>query len=108
MERAFRHTALASHYLILFALFIYFKAKKYGEPISPGYILLSAVSILIHPYFLPMILGILLADIIDNTAVRQKPFRSFIVFVASIGLTFTAGLCSGIFMLGESQRSSGY
>ena len=59
IERAFRHTALASHWLIIFAIYLYFKSKKEGfSNYKWGFVLLSVLSITIHPYFFPMIFGI--------------------------------------------------
>lgn len=65
MERAFRHTALASHFLILFALYLYFHARNNGHKFQFGYIILHVLAIGIHPYFLPIIFGIMCAHLLD-------------------------------------------
>ncbi len=60
LERAFRHTALASQWLILFALYLYFRARRSGR-LPWGFLALQALCVGIHPYFVPMVCGILAA-----------------------------------------------
>ena len=63
LERAFRHTALSAHWLILYALYLYFKSARGGFAKMPagGFIALAALAAAIHLYFVPMVLAIALA-----------------------------------------------
>lgn len=55
LERAFRHTALASQWLILFAIYAFLRAQDDGFRRYPRtFYLLGALAILVHPYFLPL------------------------------------------------------
>ena len=50
LERAFRHTALSAHWLILYALYLYFKSARGGFAKMPagGFIALAALAAAIH------------------------------------------------------------
>ena len=63
LERAFRHTALSAHWLILYALYLYFKSAHSGFKTMPagGFAALAALAASIHLYFVPMVLAIALA-----------------------------------------------
>ncbi len=61
MERAFRHTALGSQWLILFAIYYYLEIRnrlieetKIEHPAA--FCILGILAIGIHPYFLPMVM----------------------------------------------------
>lgn len=55
LERAFRHTALASQWLILFAIYAFLRAQDGGFRRYPrAFYLLGVLAILVHPYFLPL------------------------------------------------------
>ena len=59
-ERAFRHTALASQWLILFALYFYLEYRQAlaagREPFPWQFPLLAFAAVGIHPYFLPPVM----------------------------------------------------
>ena len=63
LERAFRHTALSAHWLILYALYLYFKTAHGGFAKMPvgGFIALAALAASIHLYFVPMVLAVAFA-----------------------------------------------
>ena len=107
MERAFRHTALASHYLILFALYLYLNTRNTGK-LSWGYLLLSVLAIGIHPYFLPMVLGIMLANVLYLLPSGRKcSLTASGQLLGTIAVTVAAGYLIGA--LGTSSYSmSGY
>ena len=65
VERAFRHTALASQWLLLFALYLYFRQRKQGG-LPWGFLALQVLCIGIHPYFVPMVCGILGAWLLER------------------------------------------
>ena len=68
IERAFRHVALSSHYIVLFALYAYLRGRREQRCFMPVFWLLAALGVGITPYFLPMaaIFALLLA--VENAA----------------------------------------
>lgn len=67
MERAFRHTALASQWFILFAIWLYMKYREEHRKRSYFYfLLLEVLAVGIHPYFLPMIFAFSLLCVIED------------------------------------------
>ena len=54
IERAFRHVALSSHYIVLFALYAYLRGRREQRCFMPVFWLLAALGVGITPYFLPM------------------------------------------------------
>lgn len=96
LERSFRHTALASHWLILAALYLYFKRKKSNKvtDIWVKYTLLSILCVLIHPYFLPMVLGILFAALIEIVVANRKDIFGYLRAIAILFINVSgAALC---------------
>lgn len=102
VERAFRHCGLAAHFLVLFSLYLYFKSKKETHCLSKWYWLLGVFSIGIHPYFLPIVMGIYAADTVHVGIERKNIFKPAAHFL--IGIVFTA--FTGI-MIGALGFSSG-
>lgn len=105
LERAFRHTALASHWLVTFALYLYFASRENGK-LSKNFILLAVISIGIHPYFLPMIFGITACSWIENFLKNKKTvLYNSIIFMLSLLITVIAGYLIGA--LGASTKLGG-
>lgn len=101
IERAFRHTALASHFLILFSLYLYFFAKKYKHSHREWFfILLSVLSVLIHPYFLPMVMGLLFATELDRVIYNREWKMPLVLLCASIAGVLVTSWMIGIFTVG--------
>ena len=106
LERVFRHTALSSHYLIIFALYLYFLNRKEGFRYRSGYPILCFIAVSLHFYFVPMILAILLADLLQQYSETKKctPILLFlslnilsVIFTACLfGYFFTNTLPSGV------------
>lgn len=108
IERAFRHTALASHFLILFALYLYFANKQKTWRYRPGYLLLAFFATAIHPYFLPMVFAILFADLLEH-AVRTRQFVKPLLFLlAAFVVVGVTGFSIGAFSTPSSGGSTGY
>ncbi len=105
MERAFRHTALASHWLITFSLYLYFSARE-NRKLSAKFILLAVVSIGIHPYFLPMVFGIMACGWVENSLKKRETIlHNSGVLAISLVLTAAAGYLIGA--LGPSTNLGG-
>lgn len=79
-DRAFRHTSLGAQWLILAALFLYFKLRREKRYASGGLFLLNVLAIGIHPYFLPMTYAITLALLLEY-AVQCKQWRGPVVYL---------------------------
>lgn len=93
LERVFRHTALASHYIIVFSLYLYFKNRKEGFKLRYGYILLCFFAVAIHFYFVPMVLCILFADLIQGYIESKKVALNLLYLALNIlTVIFTAFL----------------
>jgi len=100
LERAFRHTALSSHWLILFAIWLLLRSRRTGR-LSWGYGLLSLLTIGTHPYFLPMIYALFAVNIAELWLQRQDSWKgSLLNFSLSAALSLLAGYAIGAFSSG--------
>ena len=118
IERAFRHTALASQWLVLFALYLYFRARKRGL-LPWGFLALQVLCVGLHPYFVPMVCGILAAWTLEGmlpgvgwrtgsgteTAGRTACGIFFLGNLLTIGVT---GYVLGLFGSGVSGSAGGF
>lgn len=103
MERAFRHTALGSHWLILFSILFYVKHRE--EKSNKTYVyflLLEILAIGIHPYFLPMVACFSLLCVIKDLC-RHEIWPVFGFFL-QLFITYLAGCLIGV--LGSGVRVS--
>lgn len=67
LERAFQHTALSAQWLVVLALYFYFKYRRCGYEKWPwGYVPLCAAAVLVHAYFVPMVLALAFAAAVDG------------------------------------------
>ena len=108
IERAFRHTALASHFLILFALYLYFRNQKEGFRFRAGYLVLLGLATAIHPYFLPIIFAILFADLVQHAFAAREWKRPLGFLAAGFGVVLITGYSIGLFSVGSTELSYGY
>ncbi|ODR36047.1 DUF6311 domain-containing protein [Eisenbergiella tayi] len=98
IERAFRHCALASHWLLLFTLYLFFRIRKenYRRLYYKEFALLSVLAMVIHPYFLLMILGIIVILSMEALFKHKIPLYKLIGFcMASIITALSAGYLIG-------------
>ncbi|MBQ8279968.1 MAG: hypothetical protein IJZ23_09035 [Roseburia sp.] len=107
-ERAFRHTALASHWFVLFALLIYLNsrdARKQGkETLSCGYLILNILTVLIHPYFLPMVMIFTALTAWENILQFKTWVKNGLYLVGTMVAAYGAGWLIGA--LGWNIESS--
>ncbi len=111
IERTFRHTALSAQWLILLALALYFKNKTEGFAFRKGYLVLLGLAITIHPYFLPMLFGILFADLVEHCIATKEIGKSLAFLGASFAVVLGIGYSIGIFSVpasGETLVGYGY
>lgn len=109
IERAFRHCSLTAHFIILAALYFYFRNKGRTDlnAVLPFFII-NGLAITIHPYYLPFTFGIMFAFCVENFFLRKKYFSSVIYIAGSIVCTLTVGYIIGAFYVGGSVSSIGY
>lgn len=98
IERAFRHTALASHFLILFSLYLYFANRRAGPwRYRAGYLVLAGLATGIHPYFLPMVFAILFADLAQRALQTRRPGGPALFLLAAFATVGVVGYGIGAF-----------
>ena len=99
LERSFRHTALGSHWFVLFALLIYLKSrdarKEKKELFSVGYVVLNILTVLIHPYFLPMVMIFTTLTAWENILQFKSWIKNGIYLVVNVVLAYGAGWLVG-------------
>lgn len=105
-ERAFRHTALASHWLITFSLYLYFKSKREDYKFKWQYCLLTALAITVHPYFIPMVCGIMFAHVVEIVIHKKCYIKGIAFIVANMIPAILIGYVIGIFGTGAGFSSS--
>lgn len=108
-ERAFRHTALASQWIFLLALYAYLEyrtALRQGKDRFPwSFALLSFVSVGVHPYFLPLVMICVLAAAIDCGRITRRLPRAAAVFALPTASALAGGvLCGAIGGTGSLSR----
>lgn len=108
LEREFRHTSLASHYLILFALYFYFKYRRAPGKYPWQMFLLPAVAVGITPYFLPMVAIFILAMCVDQVRISHKPAGPLLYFLGSCACGIAAAFAIGSVGHGYSAARDGY
>lgn len=99
LERSFRHTALGSHWFVLFAWLIYLKsrdARKEGKELfSAGYVVLNVLTVLIHPYFLPMVMIFTALTAWENILQYRSWIKNGIYLMVNVVLAYAAGWLVG-------------
>lgn len=98
-ERAFRHTSLGAQWIVLAALYLYFRLRRERRYASPALFVLNVLAIGIHPYFLPMTFAITLALLLEY-AVSTHHWKGPAVYLASnllctLGMGWVLGLFYG-------------
>lgn len=108
LRRMFIHTALGAHWIILCAISIWVY-RDYFKTLNSKVIvwsILSVITVLIHPYFIPMIMVILLGYLIDEF-IEYKNIKTPVAIVISslFAIVFTFWIIGGF--TGESFESVG-
>lgn len=95
LERAFRHTALASHWLILFMIWFLLRARR-EEKLSPWSGLLPLLCIGIHPYYLPVLFGLQFIAVVETALRKPRSLgRGLAILLLSVGATAGFGYLIG-------------
>lgn len=95
-ERAFRHTSLGAQFLILAALYYYFRARREGRFRYAGLFLLNILAVGIHPYFLPMTYAITLAMLVDHGLRTRRWAGPALYLAGDLGCTALLGWALGL------------
>lgn len=113
IERAFRHTSLAAHFLIVASLYYYFQSQRENRFAYKGLFALNCLAIALHPYFVPMTLAITFA-LLAQYALRNKQLVKPLGFLgANLAFIVGVGWLFGVFSgtgsgAGGSGISYGY
>ena len=91
LERAFRHTSLAAHFLILGALYYYLLGRRQNRFAYKGLFALNCLAFALHPYFVPMTYAITFA-LVAGYAWRNRRLLRPAAFLAA-NLAATACVC---------------
>lgn len=113
-ERAFRHTALASQWLFLFAMYVYLESRctlhltgrtprlRWWLPV------LAFVAVGIHPYFLPLVMVCALLWSIDRGRLSRDWKGAATDFASALAAALVGGLLCGAIGSGTSLSREGY
>jgi len=109
MERAFRHTALGSQWLILFALYYYLKCKDAGYDNYPvAFYVLSVLAITIHPYFIPCTMIFALVMVAEALIHKKRQVYFCLNFGLNLVVCAGVGVVIGVLGTGVETSRSGY
>lgn len=97
LERAFRHTSLGAQFLLLAALYYYFRARREGRYAWRILFLLNILSVGIHPYFLPMMYAVTLAILVNYVLQTGKWCGPVLYLSADLAGTTLLGWALGFF-----------
>ncbi|MCD7746058.1 MAG: DUF6311 domain-containing protein [Lachnospiraceae bacterium] len=111
-ERAFRHTALASQWLFLLALYFYleyrYKYQKGSDKFAWQIPLLAFISVGIHPYFMPLVMMCALLLSVDYGRYRKRWKKALIWFGISLVAAYIGGIICGALGFGVNVSRDGY
>lgn len=102
LERAFRHTSLAAHFLILAALYYYVQSHQQNRFAYKGLFALNCLTLALHPYFVPMTYAVTFA-LLAEYALRNRSFaRPTLYLAGNLAGTLAVGWLFGLFGAGGS------
>ena len=107
MERSFRHTALASHWFVLFSILFYLKYRDtHHKRIYFYFGLMTVLAVGIHPYFLPMIFAFVFLCMIEDF--QRHSYRSVLYLTVQLVSTCLAGYLIGVLGYYENSSREGF
>lgn len=111
-ERAFRHTALASQWLFLLALYAFLEYRQQvyvGNERFPWTMpVLAFLSVGIHPYFLPLVMMCALLAAVEQGRTKKRWGHAAMQFAASLAAAAVGGVLCGAVGSGTGASRSGY
>lgn len=97
LERAFRHTSLAAHFLILAALYYYVLGMRENRFAFKGLFVVNALAIALHPYFVPMTYAITFALAAGQAWRSRRVLRPVAFLFGNLAATVCVGWLFGVF-----------
>ena len=97
IERAFRHTSLAAHFLLLGALYYYVLSHRQNRFAYKGLFALNVLTITLHPYFVPMTYAITLAMLLEYALRNRRWAAPGGYLAANLAATAGVGALFGLF-----------
>ena len=108
MERSFRHVQMAAQFLVLYALYFYLLMRRNGyQKLHWQFILLNVLAIGLFPYFLPMVMAILFAGLVEAVVATRKVLRPLGFLLANMTAALAAGYVLGVVGWESSNYSRG-
>jgi hypothetical protein len=111
LAHRFGHTALMSHGLLLLALAFYLRGAKCAWSVRQtcvGFIALTSVALLIHPYLLAMIYPVLLAYLLGQYCTSRVSLLQGFRWVASSILVLLGLMYAGGYLIGKGAAIAGF
>lgn len=110
IERTFKHTALAAQWIVLFAIYFYLEYRKKEKDAGLPWqlILLTALSVGIHPYFLPMVMIFVLLVVIEAVIKKHSIWKTAGFTALSVASPAVMGLVIGAIGTGVKNTREGY
>ena len=110
LKRMFYHHALASHWLILAALSIWIYKNKFlvTSKCALVFSALCAITVLIHMYLVPMVLGIMMCYLLQNFIEYRNYKKVTVVFFSSLASIFVISYLVGLFYGGIPATADSY
>ena len=93
LQRALIHDTLTAHWLILFAVYLFINEEKRWN--VPCWFVLCGLTMLVHIYFLPMVLFVLVLQLIRMLTLK-RPFRN----LAAVCIAALLSICGCYVLLG--------
>lgn len=118
LERGFRHTSLAAHFIVLFSIYFYFKYRRMMKSNTAdckmpwvAMIILNCLAIGITPYFLPMVMIFVLLlslELLKSGFTAKKAAVSTAFFAVNIIAALLTGVVLGTLGQGVNVSRRGY
>ncbi|MCQ2519960.1 MAG: DUF6311 domain-containing protein [Lachnospiraceae bacterium] len=109
MERAMRHTALGSQFLILFAIYLLLKGRDGQYKKYPwGFYILGMLSVSIHPYFLPLVMIFALIYVVEAAIKKKGIVKNLLLLGGNVVSAALIGFIFGALGGGVSASRDGY
>lgn len=105
LVRMFGHTALAGNWIILLSMWLYVYRNDFKSNFSRSlsWILVVMLSIMVHMYFLPIVLCIMCGDILEDILTKKNIYDCIIRLTLSITSVVAAANVLGMFSGNKSE-----
>lgn len=108
VERLFRHDPLASHWLILAALLLYFRARENARFPFWGFWALCCLAPTVTTYFVPMVYALLAAALLEYAFRSKTVLRPALWLGACFAGTLVVAYAFGILTRGGGGSAAGF